>query len=78
MFELFEGTVAENISRFSEKDPHHIIKAARIAGIDRMIRGLPEGYDTLIGPGGVSLSGGQRQRIGLARAVFNRPPPGGS
>ncbi|MES9880507.1 MAG: type I secretion system permease/ATPase [Sedimenticola sp.] len=71
--ELFEGTVAENIARFSLCDPSRIIEAAQIAGIDRMIRALPEGYDTLIGPAGVSLSGGQRQRIGLARAVFNRP-----
>ncbi len=71
--ELFEGTVAENIARFTQADEGHIVKAARIAGIDHMVRNLPDGYDTRIGPGGHALSGGQRQRIGLARAVFGSP-----
>ena len=71
--ELFEGTVAENIARFTKTDAKKVIKAARIARVDEMIRALPQGYDTPIGPGGMALSGGQRQRIGLARAVFGVP-----
>ena len=38
------------------------------------IRGLPEGYDTDLGPQGVALSGGQRQRIGIARTLLRNPP----
>ncbi|MCW8931619.1 MAG: type I secretion system permease/ATPase [Gammaproteobacteria bacterium] len=71
--ELFEGTVAENIVRFGKNNHKKIIMAAQLAGIDAMIRHLPEGYDTPIGPGGSILSGGQRQLIGLARALYGQP-----
>jgi ATP-binding cassette subfamily B protein len=72
---LFSGTVAENIRLGSpDATPEALEKAARIAGADEFIRGLPSGYDTLIGERGVKLSGGQRQRVSLARAVLRDPP----
>ncbi|MEK1906205.1 MAG: type I secretion system permease/ATPase [Pseudomonas sp.] len=71
--ELFDGTVAENISRFGETDSTQVIEAATLAGIHQMVLRFPQGYDTPLGPGGLGLSGGQKQRIALARALYGKP-----
>lgn len=71
--ELIEGTVAENIARFGERNPEKVIAAAQAAGVHEMILRFPNGYDTEMGSAGRFLSGGQRQRIALARAVYGEP-----
>lgn len=72
--QLFDGTVAENIARFSpEPDPKAVIAAATAAGFHQQILALQEGYDTRIGLGGAHLSAGQKQRLGLARALYGDP-----
>ena len=71
--ELFAGTVHENIARLRQTEDEHVVAAAMLAGAHEMILGLPSGYGTRIGEGGVPISGGQRQRIALARAVFGHP-----
>ena len=75
---LFPATVAANISYgLPESSPLTAIPsiraAATAAGIDRFILSLPQGYNTLIGPGGTGLSGGQTQRIAIARAIIRKP-----
>lgn len=70
---LFDGTVAENIARFQACTGGEVAEAARRAHALDMILKLPQGFDTVIGEGGLRLSAGQAQRIGLARAVFGQP-----
>lgn len=70
---LFDGTIRENIARFSTSiDDSKVLAAAVAADVHGLISRLPDGYATEIG-NGFHLSGGQRQRIALARALYNDP-----
>jgi subfamily B ATP-binding cassette protein MsbA len=72
---LFNDTVRNNIAY---GQPHvsqkRVEEAARAAHAYEFIRGLPEGYNTMIGERGVRLSGGERQRIAVARAILKNAP----
>ena len=71
--ELFEGTVADNISRLEEPEADSVIGAAKMAGCHEVIMRLPGNYASPIGAGGRGLSAGQRQRVALARALYSDP-----
>ncbi|MBC3458309.1 ABC transporter transmembrane domain-containing protein [Pseudomonas mosselii] len=72
---LFRGTVEANI-RYGRPDASlaEVEAAARSAHADEFIAQLPQGYQTLLGEGGVGLSGGQRQRLAIARALLVDAP----
>ena len=68
--ELFSGSVAENIARFTSFSLMTSLKLLARLAFQAVLR---NGYETNIGVGGQSLSGGQRQRIALARSMFGDP-----
>ena len=72
---LFDESVRENIrmGRLQASDAE-VEAAAKAAGCDAFIRGLEQGYDTVVGGGGAHLSGGERQRISVARAMLKDAP----
>lgn len=71
---LFSGTIRENL-RWGRADAkeEELKAAAQIACADEFIEQSRQGYDTLLGQGGVNLSGGQKQRLSLARALVRKP-----
>lgn len=72
--QLFSGTIYDNL-KWGKPDAtdEQLYAAAKIANADAFIRSLPDGYQTLVGQGGVNLSGGQKQRISIARTLLKNP-----
>jgi ATP-binding cassette subfamily B protein len=71
---LFNATIAENVAYARPSASRAEIEAAgTAAGLDELIRRLPEGYETKTGERGLALSAGERQRIAIARALLRRP-----
>lgn len=78
---LFPGTVRDNLRLGLTGDgagrddavDEAIRTAARLAEADDFVRGLPRGYETVVGERGQKLSGGQRQRLSIARAILVDP-----
>jgi ABC-type multidrug transport system fused ATPase/permease subunit len=71
---LFADTIYNNIAygrRHATRD--QVMKASVQSFADEFIRSFPDGYDTIVGQGGIRLSGGQRQRIAIARAILRDP-----
>ena len=72
---LFDGTIGENIAYGKPgATREEIVEAARLAGAERFILALKDGFDTYVGERGVKLSGGQKQRIAIARVFLKNPP----
>jgi ATP-binding cassette subfamily B protein len=71
---LFGGTIADNIGYGVDDVTREQIEAAgRATYVDRFVRALPEGYDTVIEDDGENISAGERQLITIARAFLAEP-----
>ncbi len=72
---ILPTTVAENIAYGRPTASLAEIKqVAAMAGADKFIEKMEQGYDTLINESGANLSGGQKQRISIARALLTLAP----
>lgn len=68
---IFNMSIMDNLKIVKrEATDEEIKEACHLAYLDDFIESLPEGYDTIVGEGGVSLSGGQKQRLAIARALL--------
>lgn len=71
---LTPGTVADAVLGPDGEVGERERAAARAAGLDEVLAGLPDGWQTRIGQGGTGLSLGQRQRLALTRALLDPAP----
>jgi ATP-binding cassette, subfamily B, bacterial len=72
---MFHDTIRDNL-RYAQPDVSdermwQVLEAAHIA---ELVRGLPDGLDTVVGERGYRLSGGERQRLAIARLLLKAPP----
>ena len=71
---LFGGTIRDNIAYGRENATEaEILQAAKATYVDRFVRSLPDGYDTLINDEASNLSAGEKQLITIARAFLADP-----
>ncbi len=71
---LFGGTIRENIAYGNpDATEEQIMEAAQVTYVDRFVRSLPDGYDTLINEEGDNISAGEKQLMTIARAFLADP-----
>ncbi|SFS65648.1 ABC transporter ATP-binding protein [Saccharopolyspora flava] len=71
---LFSGTIADNIAYGRPGATRQdVVEAARAMCVDRFVRSLPDGYDTVLDDESSAVSAGERQLITLARAFLAEP-----
>ena len=67
--EILAGTLAENIALFADLPRARIEAAVDELALTDWVAGLPQGLDTLLGPGGLTLSSGEEQLVAFARLL---------
>ena len=68
---IFNLSIRDNLLLVKDEvSEEMMIEACKVACLHDFIMSLPNGYDTIVGEGGVTLSGGERQRLAIARALI--------
>ena len=67
--EILAGTLADNITLFADLPRATVVAAIDELGLTQWVAALPDGLDTLLGPGGTSLSAGEEQLVAFARLL---------
>ena len=67
--DILAGTLAENVTLFGEADNARVTAIMAELGLNDWVEGLPNGIDTLLGPGGITLSAGEAQLVAFARLL---------
>ena len=70
---IFNFSIRDNLKLVKDDmTDEEMIEACKLACLHDFIMSLKDGYDTIVGEGGVTLSGGQRQRLAIARALLKK------
>jgi ATP-binding cassette subfamily B protein len=71
---MFHDTIRENL-RYADPDAtdEQVWSALEASRIATLVRGMPDGLDTVVGDRGYRLSGGERQRLAIARLLLKAP-----
>ena len=67
--EILAATLADNITLFTDLPRTTVVAAVEELGLDEWVAGLPDGLDTVLGPGGTTLSAGEEQLVAFARLL---------
>jgi ATP-binding cassette subfamily B protein len=71
---LFSGSVESNLRYGAPAATDEALKqAAELAQAADFIEKFTDGYQAVIGQGGINVSGGQKQRLSIARAIVHQP-----
>jgi ABC-type multidrug transport system fused ATPase/permease subunit len=67
--DVLAATLVDNITLFTDVPRSVVVAAVEELGLDEWVAGLPEGLDTVLGPGGTTLSAGEEQLVAFVRLL---------